>query len=146
MYVAELDGRNRKTLLTHIEDARAIAVHPGKGYVFFTSWYLQAYIAKIGMNGDKNTMKRIVSTVAGDNLAWPNALTIDYFTDKIWWADAHLDYIAYSDFNGNNKHVVLKAEHAPHAFSLAVFDDTIFWSDWHIMGIASANKFTGKMK
>ena len=49
MYVAELkDGRNRKTLRTGIEDARAIAVHPGVGYVFFTSWHLQAYIGRMG--------------------------------------------------------------------------------------------------
>ncbi len=91
MYVAELkNGRNRKTLRTGIEDARAIAIHPGVGYVFFTSWHLQAYIGRIGMNGDPNTFTRIVSTVGGDNLAWPNALTVDYFTNKIWWADAHL--------------------------------------------------------
>ena len=44
----------------------------------------------LGMNGDPNTFTRIVSTVGGDNLAWPNALTVDYFTDKLWWADAHL--------------------------------------------------------
>ena len=43
-----------------------------------------------GMNGDPNSFTRIISTVGGDNLAWPNALTIDYFTNKIWWADAHL--------------------------------------------------------
>ena len=54
------------------------------------------------------------------------------------------DYIAYADFDGKNKHVVLKAEHAPHAFSLSVFDDHLFWSDWHIKGIVRANKFTGK--
>ena len=53
------------------------------------------------------------------------------------------DYIAYSDFEGQNKHVVLKAEHAPHAFSLSVFDDHLFWTDWHIKGIVRANKFTG---
>ena len=53
------------------------------------------------------------------------------------------DYIAYSDFEGHNKHVVLKAEHAPHAFSLSVFDDHLFWTDWHVKGIVRANKFTG---
>ena len=31
MYVSELDGRHRKTIMTKIEDARAIAVHPGIG-------------------------------------------------------------------------------------------------------------------
>ena len=40
---------------------------------------------------DGSNFTRIVATVNGDKLAWPNAITIDYFTDKIWWADAHLD-------------------------------------------------------
>ena len=48
MTVSELDGRHRKTIMTGIEDARAIAVHPGNGYIFFTSWHLQAYVGKIG--------------------------------------------------------------------------------------------------
>jgi hypothetical protein len=39
--VAELDGTNRKTLKAGIPDPRALAVHPGIGYLFFTSWYLQ---------------------------------------------------------------------------------------------------------
>ena len=50
MYVSELDGRNRKTIKTRIEDPRAIVVHPGNGYIFFTSWHLHAYIGRIGMN------------------------------------------------------------------------------------------------
>jgi len=39
--VAELDGTNRKTLQIGIADPRAIAVHPGTGYLYFTSWHLQ---------------------------------------------------------------------------------------------------------
>ena len=144
MNVAELDGRHRKTIMTKIEDARAIAVHPGIGYVYFTSWHLQAYIGRIGMDGDNSTFSRIISTAAGDNLAWPNALTIDFFTDKIWWADAHLDYIAFSDYDGKNIKYVLKANKAPHVFALSVFDDNLFWSDWNLKAIVKANKFTGE--
>ena len=36
--VAELDGRNRKSLVTGIKDPRAIVLHPGLGYIFFTSF------------------------------------------------------------------------------------------------------------
>lgn len=31
----------------------------------------------------------IIST----KLEWPNGLTIDYTNDKLYWADAHLNYI-----------------------------------------------------
>lgn len=39
--VSELDGTNRKTLQSGIADPRAIVVHPGTGYLYFTSWHLQ---------------------------------------------------------------------------------------------------------
>jgi len=38
---------------------------------------------------DGSTRTVIVSA----RLAWPNALTVDYDTNKLWWGDAHLDYI-----------------------------------------------------
>lgn len=41
--VAELDGTKRKTLYSGIPDPRGLAVHPGIGYLFFTSWHLQVY-------------------------------------------------------------------------------------------------------
>ncbi len=143
MYVAEFDGSNRKTIATDIEDPRAIAVHPGIGYVFFTSWQLHAYVGRIAMDGSNSTF-RILSVVNGDEIAWPNALTIDFFTDKIWWADAHLDYIAYSDFDGKNMHKILTGTKVPHTFALSILDDYLYWSDWNLKSILRANKFTGK--
>ncbi len=145
MIVSELDGRNRKTLMTGIEDPRAIVVHPGNGFIFFTSWHLHAYIGRIGMDGDSKSFTRILATTNGDNIAWPNALAIDYFTDRLWWADAHLDYIAYSDFSGNGRQVVLKAQdNIKHVFAMSILDNTLFWSDWNLKAILSADKFTGE--
>ena len=98
--VAELDGTNRRTLKADgISDPRAIVVHPGTGYLYFTTWHLQAYIGRLGLDG--TNFSRIVTYE--DRLAWPNALTIDYMTDKLFWADAHLDYISYSDLDGRNR-------------------------------------------
>ncbi|XP_040583657.2 LOW QUALITY PROTEIN: low-density lipoprotein receptor-related protein 2 [Lepeophtheirus salmonis] len=144
LIVANLDGSMRKTIFTGIEDPRAVSVHPGRGILFFTSWHLQAYIGRISMDGDNSTFVRIIATIKGDDLAWPNALTIDYFSDRIWWADAHLDYIACSDFDGMNKHVVLKGPKAAHVFSLTLLDDTIYYTDWNHKAVLSANKFTGE--
>ena len=141
--VAELNGTNRRAIKTDIDDPRAIAIHPGIGYIFYTSWHLQAYIGRIGMDGSNFT--RIVATTNGDKLAWPNAITIDYFSNKIWWADAHLDYIAYSDFDGNNKKFVLAGfESVPHVFALTVMDDYLYWTDWNKKAVLRAHKFTGK--
>ncbi len=140
--VSELDGRYKKVLKDQIDDPRAIAVHPGIGYIFFTSWHLQAYIGRIGMDGSNFT--RIVYINNGDKLAWPNAITVDYFSNKIWWADAHLDYIAYSDYDGKNQNIVLEGASVPHVFALTVMDDYIYWTDWNKKALMKAHKFTGE--
>ena len=56
--------------------------------LLWTDWNLEPFIARIGMDG-KN-----MSKVVTDGLFWPNGLTIDYTTGKMWWADAHLDVIS----------------------------------------------------
>jgi len=137
--VSELDGTKRKTLRSGVVDPRAIVVHPGIGYLYFTSWHLQAYIAKMGMDG--SNFSRILNW--NDGIAWPNALSIDYFTDRIYWADAHLDYIAYADLEGRHRHTVLSGSKVPHVFALSLFDDYIYWSDWNLKAIVRANKFHG---
>uniref|UniRef100_A0A0P5A089 receptor protein-tyrosine kinase n=1 Tax=Daphnia magna TaxID=35525 RepID=A0A0P5A089_9CRUS len=140
--VSELDGTRQKTLKTDdIKNPRAIAVHPGVGYLFFTTWHMQAYIGRLGMDG--NNFTRIVTYE--QRLAWPNALTIDYITDKLFWADARFHYIAYSDLDGRNRrYVVQNALKVSHIFAIAVFDDFVFWTDWSLKAVCRANKWTGK--
>ncbi|XP_064102114.1 low-density lipoprotein receptor-related protein 2-like [Macrobrachium nipponense] len=139
--VAELNGTNRRTLKADsINDPRAVAVHPGIGYVYFTDWHLQTYIGRIGMDGSN------FSRVLGfeDKVIWPNALTFDYFADRIYWADAHLDYIAYADLDGKNRHEVMRGSRVPHVFAISVFDDYMYWTDWNLKAVLKANKFTGE--
>ncbi len=139
--VAELNGNHRRTIVGRsISDPRAIAVHPGIGFLFFTDWGHHSCIGKVGMDG-KN-FSRIVTYE--NKLVWPNALTIDYFSNKVFWADAHLDYIEYSDFDGKNRHSVLTGSSVPHVFALSVLDDWLYWTDWNLKGLMKANKFTGE--
>ena len=56
-------------------------------HLYWTDWNLSPYIGRIGMNGDNAT--RIITKKIG----WPNALAIDYETNRLWWGDAHLDFI-----------------------------------------------------
>ena len=56
-------------------------------YVYWTDWGDSAHIGRIGMDGTNRTV------VIDTKLVWPNALTIDFITNRIWWADVHLDYI-----------------------------------------------------
>ncbi|XKL63596.1 hypothetical protein PGB90_005960 [Kerria lacca] len=138
--VAQLNGTQRKTLKAGIQDPRALVAHPGIGYLFFTSWHLQAYIGKIGMDGSNFTR---ILTYEND-IAWPNGLTVDYFADRIYWADAHLDYIASADLEGRHKHIIISGDKlVPHVFAITLFEDYIYWTDWNLKAIYKANKFTG---
>lgn len=102
----------------------------------------QAYIGKIGMDGSNFTR---ILTYEND-IAWPNGLTIDYFGDRLYWADAHLDYIASADFEGRHKHIVISGDKlVPHVFALSLFEDYIYWTDWNLKAIHRANKFNGNI-
>lgn len=58
-------------------------------HIYWTDWADRAYIGRAGMDGKEKTV--IIST----KLEWPNGLTIDYTNDKLYWTDAHLNYIEY---------------------------------------------------
>lgn len=137
--VSELNGTNRKTLKSNIQDPRAVVVHPKKGLLFYTSWHLQAYIGRMNLDGSNFTM--ILNWE--NSIAWPNALTLDYINDRLYFADAHLDYIDVVDLDGKNRKTILKGVRVPHVFALSLFEDTLFYTDWNLKGVFKCNKFNG---
>uniref|UniRef100_A0A8U8BUY5 Low-density lipoprotein receptor-related protein 2 n=1 Tax=Geospiza parvula TaxID=87175 RepID=A0A8U8BUY5_GEOPR len=145
LYVSELDGRFRKKLLDRCVDAnntfcfqypRAVVVHPKYGQIYWTDWADRAYIGRAGMDGKEKTV--IIST----KLEWPNGLTIDYTNDKLYWTDAHLNYIEYSDLDGHHRHTVYDGT-LPHPFAITIFEDTIYWTDWNTRTVEKGNKYDG---
>ena len=81
------------------------------GYLFYSDWGDGAHIGRLGMDGSE---RRNIIT---EHLGWPNALTIDYVTGHLIWADARFDYIAMADFNGQNRHYILQ-NNLPHIFAI----------------------------
>lgn len=111
--VATLEGKYRKVLFwTDLDQPRAIAVVPMKGYcifylfdsfflkfhsfslLFWTDWGEIPKIERAGMNGHPKTRKVLVS----DDIFWPNGLSVDYQSEKIYWADGKLNFIKVSQF------------------------------------------------
>ncbi|XP_062600838.1 low-density lipoprotein receptor-related protein 1-like [Saccostrea cucullata] len=136
--VSRLNGWYRKVLIDkELQEPRALEVFPAKGLMFYTDWGNEAHISSAHMDG--TNVKRIIHR----DLSWPNALTIDYVTEKIFWADANLDYIAMADLDGSNRHVVIDSN-VPHVFDMTTFMDHLFWTDWERMKIETAHKFSGK--
>lgn len=44
------------------------------------------------------------SVIVEDKITWPNGLTLDFVNDRIYWADAREDYIAFASLDGTNRH------------------------------------------
>ncbi|XP_035218425.1 low-density lipoprotein receptor-related protein 1-like isoform X2 [Stegodyphus dumicola] len=137
--VSTLDGRFRKVLIRKgLQEPRAIVLDPFHGYMYWTDWGDKPYIGKAGMDGSQFTK------LINESLGWPNALTIDYVTREIFWADAKEDYIAVADLNGTNRRTVIARgpyDAVHHIFALTVFEDQLYWTDWVTKSIERCHKY-----
>ena len=52
-------------------------------------------------------LERLV--LADKSLFWPNGLTLDYATDRVFWADAKHRVIESADLDGGNRRVVVSS-------------------------------------
>ncbi|XP_052581109.1 low-density lipoprotein receptor-related protein 2 isoform X1 [Peromyscus californicus insignis] len=145
LFVSDLEGRHRKMLAQHCVDAnntfcfenpRGIVLHPQNGHVYWADWGSRAYIARVGMDGANKSV--IIST----KIEWPNAITIDYTNDLLYWADAHLGYIEFSDLEGHHRQTVYDGT-LPHPFAITLFEDTVYWTDWNTRTVEKGNKYDG---
>ena len=107
--------------------------------MFWSDWGVVPKIERCGMNGDPATRESIVT----NNIMWPNALSIDYTLNRLWWADAKLRTIESANLDGTQRRIIL-GEDVHHPFALTLFHDTMYWTDWDKEAIYQANKFTGK--
>ena len=109
--------------------------------MYWSDWGATPKIERCGLNGDLQTREVIINT----SILWPNALTIDYTIDRIWWADAKMHTIESANFLGRDRRVILR-ESISHPFAVTLFQNYMYWTDWeHGHGsINRANKFNGK--
>lgn len=140
--VATYAGDKSKTLISEdLDDPRAICVDPENGYMYWTDWGHEPKIERCGMNGENR--KTIVE--GGDDLQWPNGLTIDYIGKRIYWIDSKLHKIGTANMDGSDqRHVLVDSSEIRRPFSISVFEDSLYWTDWHTNSIRSIHKVTGR--
>ncbi len=138
-------GRYRKTLLNNkLDEPRAIVLDPFGKNMFWSDWGKEPHIGKAGMDGSN---QRFI--VNDKSLGWPNALTISFETNELYYGDAREDFIAVCDLDGKNKRIITSRAMNPslnlhHIFAIAVWEDRIFWSDWELKSIEYCDKYTAK--
>ena len=77
------------------------------------------------------------------NLAWPNGVTIDQATNRLFWADAKLDKIEASNLDGENRQLIMSVAANIHPYGLAVYQNVLYWTDWSNKSISRFNLSSG---
>ena len=68
-------------------------------------------------------------TIHSTGLHWPNALTLDFETQTLFWADAALDRVEASSTSGASRRV-LTTHYIYHPFGMTFYRGWLFWTDW----------------
>ena len=103
--------------------------------MFWTDWGRIPKIERAALDGSN----RIV--IAMLNHTWPNGITVDTESDKLYWLDGYGKALFYSDLDGRHlNRVHLRPESSP--MGIAVLADHIYWTDMSSNTLESLHKET----
>lgn len=137
--VVSLDKYYRKVLFWEdIDEVRAIALVPMESIMFWTDWGETPKIERAAMDGDPKSRRIIVS----HNIFWPNGLTVDYDSRKIYWLDGRLHFIDEMDYDGRNRKTVTN-KGVPYPYALTFFKEKLYWTDWDTWSIHMFDRQSG---
>ena len=107
--------------------------------MYWSDWGETAMIERASMDGQARTV------IISDNLIWPNGITIDYAEDKLYWADAFLDKIEYSNLDGTNRSLLETQQNGVfHPFSITIENELLYWTEWQSASIFATHKLNGQ--
>lgn len=116
---------------------RGIAVEPCLMMIYWTNWNLQAAsIQRAFISG--YGVQSIITT----DIRMPNAIALDYEDHKLYWADARLDKIERTEYDGSHRFILARSV-PKHPFSISVYGNLLFWTDWVLHAVIRANKYSG---
>ena len=105
--------------------------------MFWTDWGKHAKIERATLSGDGRT------SIVTSHVVHPNGIVIDFSSNKLFWVDSKLDYIATADYNGRNRKEIFEYKHAIRPFDLCLLYSTLYWTDQaFINGIHKIDKNT----
>ncbi len=100
--------------------------------MYWTDWGSPAKIERASMDGSN---RMVLFDTA---LVWPNALSMDYDSQTLYWMDAALDKLESSRADGSGR-TLLSTLHIYHPFSLTFYQGDLFWSDWELNAILATS-------
>jgi DNA-binding beta-propeller fold protein YncE len=134
--VIQVDNpKNRRNLIVKPQ-LYGLTIDPNNGYLFHSVVNRPAKIFRAFLDGTN------ITAIVERGLSLPYALSLDYQNKKIYWADAHLNKIQYSDYNGNNL-ITLVSSNLITPTSIFVFKFNLFYNDFRTMSIYKTSKYYG---
>lgn len=108
--------------------------------MFWTDYGVVGKIETASMNGDERR------TLHFSEISQPNGITIDYTSERIYWTDAGLDRIEYSNYDGSNRNILEdEITGLLHPFGVTVADNIVFWTDWETKQVYATHKEHGAL-
>lgn len=80
--------------------------------------------------------------IVDNNIKWPNGLAIDNIEGRLYWNDAKILTIESSDFDGNDRRVILSK--VPYPYGIVIVGQHIYWTDWKTKALHRADKTNAK--
>ena len=75
------------------------------------------------------------------NLVWPNGITLDLANQRIYWIDASIDTIEYSNVDGSGRTLLERVDDEIfHPFAITLENEFLFWTDWNQLAIFTTHK------
>lgn len=125
-----------KTLINDLQSPRDIALYPSKGLLFWTEFGNVTEIGRAHMDGTSKTY------IATQQIGWPNGLTIDFASQRLYWTDGKLNCIESSDLNGGNRRILLSDSDA-HLMGIVSHGQFLFYTAWNRQHVVKIDKKTG---
>ena len=102
--------------------------------MYWTDWGTPAKIERASMDG---TSRQVLHSTS---LTWPNALTLDYNNQILYWMDAWLDKLESSNADGSSRRL-LSTTQIYHPFDVTFYQNRLYWTDWQTNAIYSASVY-----
>ncbi|XP_066990557.1 nidogen isoform X3 [Macrobrachium rosenbergii] len=130
------NGKIRTVVKGDLVNPRGIAVHPGRGLLFWSDWNREG--AKIEVSGlDGSNRRKLVER----DIMLPNSLVIDYDLENLCWADAGTHKIECVNLDGNGRRVVMTEARYP--FGLTILGQDFYYTDWNDTKIHTVDRYSG---
>ena len=107
--------------------------------MYWTDWGLVPRIEQASMDGAARTV------VIDTDLDQPWGITIDYDDNKLYWVDASLAKIEYSNFDGTSR-ITLETDTdgVLNPFGITIENNLLYWTETGNVSIFTTHKVIGK--